>query len=370
MHPHQGEYHCPLFAVQKRRQAALLKRSKLLASDDTKSSNPSVEDGETFLQQDKSIFLQKMDKILRNYRLLKTGSSERQKHPERHHAVVIPAGLQEGQSFRLKIVNLGEFTVQVPKGAMGGSTLSVVIPSAAGQVDWAWALQLAVGNGDALVAMENLHQHFDDSQIFTEACKSIVRIVEAEESSKRRAEFCHLGAVEMIVLGAHQHRKEEEAVVAGAQALSSLFFASFNSTIAGANVGAGKLLLDLLLLHTESAAVREFALAALCNLCATGEGCRSLKESSDPQSKPSPVDVSIHAMIKSLDAHTILEYGCQLLFRMVQGDARLLKLFLSADRARSLSSIHTAWKKSAGTSGGVDYCGLLVHTTTRKSIKK
>mmetsp|Transcript_42749 Transcript_42749/g.134705 ORF Transcript_42749/g.134705 Transcript_42749/m.134705 type:complete len:148 (+) Transcript_42749:657-1100(+) len=115
----------------------------------------------------------------------------------------------------------------------------------------------------------------------------------------------------MITQGSHEHNKEEPAVVAGAQALSALFFDSFNSTIAGAKAGAGRLLLDNLVLHMESAAVREFSLAALCNLCATAEGCQSLKDSQrSPKYTKYSVDILIEAMIRSQDAHTAKKLMC------------------------------------------------------------
>uniref|UniRef100_A0A7S4P463 Uncharacterized protein n=2 Tax=Guillardia theta TaxID=55529 RepID=A0A7S4P463_GUITH len=309
MRSFQEEYQFHLVSVQTKRKAALIHRSKMLAADDANGSHGS-EDKE-FPQCNKSGFLQEMGTMLREYRILSTGSPLRQGQVERNHAVVVPAGLSEGQSFRLKILNLGDVMVEVPKGAAGGSTLNVVIPAAPGRSDWDWDLQLAIRSGDSLVVMEIMHQHFHSSKVFTEACNSLVRVVEAEESNKRRSEFLDLRAIEMITQGSHEHNKEEPAVVAGAQALSALFFDSFNSTIAGAKAGAGRLLLDNLVLHMESAAVREFSLAALCNLCATAEGCQSLKDSQrSPKYTKYSVDILIEAMIRSQDAHTAKKLMC------------------------------------------------------------
>jgi len=70
----------------------------MLAADDANGSHGS-EDKE-FPQCNKSGFLQEMGTMLREYRILSTGSPLRQGQVERNHAVVVPAGLSEGQSFR------------------------------------------------------------------------------------------------------------------------------------------------------------------------------------------------------------------------------------------------------------------------------
>eukprot|EP00286_Rhodomonas_abbreviata_P025593 CAMPEP_0181304944 /NCGR_PEP_ID=MMETSP1101-20121128/9445_1 /TAXON_ID=46948 /ORGANISM="Rhodomonas abbreviata, Strain Caron Lab Isolate" /LENGTH=339 /DNA_ID=CAMNT_0023410785 /DNA_START=36 /DNA_END=1055 /DNA_ORIENTATION=+ len=91
-------------------------------------AQPQIEGGVMMKQQERKTALQMRQQELKNNHMAVV--------PEPHpatmsFAVDVPAGLHAGQEFIAKVPNHGNMLVQVPAGAMGGSTVSIQVPAGA-----------------------------------------------------------------------------------------------------------------------------------------------------------------------------------------------------------------------------------------------